>query len=264
MDEQFIKVLYTALGGLGVQSKEQFEQALQMLGEDGISLIYQQYQKNPKDVESLASLSAQILQQKQQTQMARMGAQLNYINTLRGKCPEGYEVEKFLAGGCVKCQKKNSGGIANFEKPKPRFEYLERMKQDKGQDVIKPSRIKMDKLKDFKNQDNKNQNNKKYQDTLPSNKSKEKRSKMMAKKGSSLKCQNGGDLSIPQHVLDFSKKQKILKNMPKPAPKKELNSQPENPNGYRIIPIPNPNGYRAMPMPNYVPVNPEYVPIYTI
>jgi hypothetical protein len=51
-----------------------------------------------------------------------MGAKLNYINQLRGKCPEGYEVEKFMAGGCVKCQKKSVGGdVSAISKTKPRF-----------------------------------------------------------------------------------------------------------------------------------------------
>ena len=33
---------------------------------------------------------------------------LEYITLLNGKCPEGYEVEKFMAGGkpCMKCKKK--------------------------------------------------------------------------------------------------------------------------------------------------------------
>lgn len=31
---------------------------------------------------------------------------LDYILSLNGRCPEGMEVEKFLAGGCVKCAKK--------------------------------------------------------------------------------------------------------------------------------------------------------------
>lgn len=36
---------------------------------------------------------------------ARRGAKLNHISQLNGKCPEGYEVEKYLIGGCVKCRK---------------------------------------------------------------------------------------------------------------------------------------------------------------
>lgn len=37
---------------------------------------------------------------------AKMGAKLDYLQRLNGKCPEGYEIEKYMAGGCVKCRKK--------------------------------------------------------------------------------------------------------------------------------------------------------------
>lgn len=37
---------------------------------------------------------------------AKMSSKLDYISLLNGRCPEGYEVEKFLKGGCVKCRKK--------------------------------------------------------------------------------------------------------------------------------------------------------------
>lgn len=37
---------------------------------------------------------------------AKMGAKLDYLQRLNGKCPEGYEIEKYMAGGCVKCKKK--------------------------------------------------------------------------------------------------------------------------------------------------------------
>lgn len=47
------------------------------------------------------------------TLMAKLGAKLNYIMKLNGKCPEGYEVQKFESGGkvCTKCIKTNSGAI---------------------------------------------------------------------------------------------------------------------------------------------------------
>ena len=40
-------------------------------------------------------------------QVAKLGAKLEYINRLNNKCPEGYEVEKFLLGGkpCSRCKK---------------------------------------------------------------------------------------------------------------------------------------------------------------
>lgn len=45
--------------------------------------------------------------------MAKLGAKLNYIMKLNGKCPEGYEVQKFEVGGkvCTKCMKSTAGAI---------------------------------------------------------------------------------------------------------------------------------------------------------
>jgi transcriptional regulator CtsR len=45
-----------------------------------------------------------------------MGAQLNYINQLRGTCPEGYEVERYMRGGCVKCKKSSDDPVSRFKK----------------------------------------------------------------------------------------------------------------------------------------------------
>lgn len=44
--------------------------------------------------------------------MARLGAKLNYINYLRGKCPDGFEMQMFRKGGavCKKCVKKCEEG----------------------------------------------------------------------------------------------------------------------------------------------------------
>lgn len=39
------------------------------------------------------------------SQYSKNGSKLNYIGRLNGHCPEGYEVEKYLMGGCVKCRK---------------------------------------------------------------------------------------------------------------------------------------------------------------
>lgn len=61
-------------------------------------------QQNP----DLKPVIEQIAQQLQGAQSAKNGAKLNYIQRLRGKCPEGYELEYFRAGGkvCSKCMKK--------------------------------------------------------------------------------------------------------------------------------------------------------------
>lgn len=47
------------------------------------------------------------------TIIAKLGAKLNYIKKLNNKCPEGYEVEMFKAGGkpCMRCKKMQEGAI---------------------------------------------------------------------------------------------------------------------------------------------------------
>lgn len=287
MDEQFIKVLYTALGGLGVQSKEQFEQALQMLGEDGISLIYQQYQKNPQDVESIASLSAQILQQKQQTQMARMGAQLNYVNSLRGKCPEGYEVEKFLAGGCVKCAKTKA--TQNVSTKKDRFGQGGGVNLKYIDDMVKEG---MPQSKD--NKKGKFSLPKKEQNKKPEFKEKTPKGpvdspiprKKDPREPDIQYAEDGG--IVPQHVIDYNRTQRYFqdqddrrgfKGYSQPVEQDpQYYKQPATPQynwgpqrhdpyqrypQYERIPVA-PYEYRVMPIPNYIPVNPGYVPVYTI
>lgn len=46
-------------------------------------------------------------QMENSTLMARLGTKLNYIKKLNNRCPEGYEVEVFRAGGkpCMRCKK---------------------------------------------------------------------------------------------------------------------------------------------------------------
>lgn len=75
---------------------------------------------NPKDAkdfeDTLQKMSAEEIKElykqfksMKQITLAKLGAKLNYIQELRGTCPDGYEVEKFMSGGCVKCKKKAQG-----------------------------------------------------------------------------------------------------------------------------------------------------------
>jgi len=59
------------------KSQQEFEDTISKLSEREINEIYKQY----KSMEN------------NQTIMAKMGAKINYISRLQGKCPEGYEVE---------------------------------------------------------------------------------------------------------------------------------------------------------------------------
>lgn len=103
--KEFIEALATIMD---VQSQEELEEGIKNLGEEGLKLMYQQYKqvkdKGTRGLQLLKQAYNKILENKQI--YAKLGAKLDYINQLRGKCPEGYEVEKFKAGGCVKCKKK--------------------------------------------------------------------------------------------------------------------------------------------------------------
>ena len=103
--KEFIEALATIMD---VQSQEELEEGIKNLGEEGLKLMYQQYKqvkdKGTQGLQLLKQAYNKILENKQI--YAKLGAKLDYINQLRGKCPEGYEVEKFRAGGCVKCKKK--------------------------------------------------------------------------------------------------------------------------------------------------------------
>lgn len=77
----------------GAKTQEELEAVIQQLGEQGLQQAYQEFM--------------QMIQQ-QQVQAAKFGAKLNYIKSLRGQCPEGYEMQYFKSGGqlCKKCMKK--------------------------------------------------------------------------------------------------------------------------------------------------------------
>lgn len=79
---------------LGVQSEEELEAAIQQMGEEGLQQAYAEFMQ---------------MMQQQQVQAAKFGAKLNYIKSLRGICPDGYEAHYFKSGGslvkkCTKCQ----------------------------------------------------------------------------------------------------------------------------------------------------------------
>lgn len=79
---------------LNPKNQKEFEDKISQLSEDDLKEYYKQF----KTMEG------------NQISFAKIGAKLNYIQSLRGTCPEGYEVEKFMAGGCVKCRKKAAEG----------------------------------------------------------------------------------------------------------------------------------------------------------
>ena len=72
-------------------------------------------QELPSDQLNYLSISFEKIYNTQMdgTIIAKLGAKLNYIKKLNNKCPEGYEVEMFKAGGkpCMRCKKMQEGAI---------------------------------------------------------------------------------------------------------------------------------------------------------
>ena len=92
MDEQLQQeFLQYLMQKTGAQNKQQLEQEIQQLGEDGLKREY-------------AKFIQEIQQQRVQTAMN--GAKLNYINKLNGKCPQGTHLSYYRIGGtlCKKCE----------------------------------------------------------------------------------------------------------------------------------------------------------------
>ena len=118
MDDQkeFIQVLAAVMG---VKSQEQLESGIKELGEDGLKTMYETYKQvknlGEEGLKQLKTTYSKIMETKNTT-YAKLGAKLNYIKQLRGECPEGYEVEKYLAGGCVACRKKMKEGASVVER----------------------------------------------------------------------------------------------------------------------------------------------------
>lgn len=98
-----------------------FENKIAQLSENELKEFYKQY----KAMEG------------NQISMAKLGAKLNYVQTLRGECPEGYEIEKYMAGGCVKCKKKAEGAkVVDIFKDKCGGKAKKRVKKDQKGAVV--------------------------------------------------------------------------------------------------------------------------------
>lgn len=95
------------------------------MGEQGLQQAYAQFMEE-----------MQGQQQAQAMQMAKHGAKLNYIKSLRGQCPDGYEVSYFKKGGqlCKTCTKKQvtmEEGGAMPSDPVEAFKCGRKMKKKK-------------------------------------------------------------------------------------------------------------------------------------
>lgn len=123
----------------GAQTQQEFEAYIQQLGEEGLQQEYAQFM--------------QLLQQ-QQVASRKFGGMLNYIEKLRGICPEGYEMQFFKQGGqiCKKCVQKarmQNGGdfpednpIEAFKKKHQLKAQMDKMAQPGKYDKFIPSKPK--------------------------------------------------------------------------------------------------------------------------
>ena len=84
--KEFASYLYAISGA---KNDEELQKFLLDTGMEEINKLYTDWKSN-----------------KSKVMEAKDGARIDYIKRLQGRCPEGYEVEKYMAGGCVKCRKK--------------------------------------------------------------------------------------------------------------------------------------------------------------
>lgn len=127
-----------------------FQQGGQMNEEQKAFTAYLIKVLNPKDAADFENKIAQLSENElkefykqykamegNQISMAKLGAKLSYVQTLRGECPEGYEVEKYMAGGCVKCKKKAEGAkVVDIFKDKCGDKAKKRVKKDQKGAVV--------------------------------------------------------------------------------------------------------------------------------
>lgn len=98
-----------------LQGDEQAKQALDQIQPDMLQYIAQMVAQQDQEG---AQAIMQVVQSR--VQQAKFGAKLSYIQSLRGECPEGYEMQYFKKGGqvCKKCVQKvqanQEGGDMNY------------------------------------------------------------------------------------------------------------------------------------------------------
>lgn len=111
-----------------LKSQQELQAKAQELGEEGMKKEYVEF--------------IQYMQQ-QGVQVARLGAKLNYLRQLRGKCPEGYEVAYYKQGGktCAVCQKvgtqQQGGNVVEDFKKKRKVEKAQ--SGTKAGNIVRPT-----------------------------------------------------------------------------------------------------------------------------
>lgn len=131
MEEALKQFILQVAEQMGAQTQEQIQQVAQMIlvahasannitdQQEAIESASEMAQNNPEKLISEVSDYMQAAQQ-QEVAYAKWGAKLNYINYLRGNCPQGYEMRYFKKGGklCKKCIAKQKAEQKKAEKVK--------------------------------------------------------------------------------------------------------------------------------------------------
>ena len=127
MDEQQLQQQIVQLVQAAMQGDKQATQQIQQ--------IMQAAQQGDQQAAQLAQMIQEVAQQmqQQQVQAAKFGAKLNYIQHLKGVCPEGYEMQLFKQGGqiCKKCIQKakmQNGGDIPDDDPIEAFKKKHQLK----------------------------------------------------------------------------------------------------------------------------------------
>lgn len=100
MDKQVQQMFFQWLAQkTGAKSGNELKAVVQQLGEEGLKKAYAQFMQEYQS-------------QQNSVQAARQGAKLNYINALKGKCPEGTYLTYYQVGGvvCKKCMSAHKEG----------------------------------------------------------------------------------------------------------------------------------------------------------
>ena len=98
--------------------------------------MHQMMRQQPQQFEELVNAGEQMLQQAEQqqaskqTKAAKLGAKLDYLNKLKGICPEGTEKVYLQKGGCM-CKQKAAEGAELKKKKQPKNE-VQKFKATKG------------------------------------------------------------------------------------------------------------------------------------
>ena len=98
--------------------------------------VQQLMRQQPQQFEELVQAGEQMLQQAEQqqapkqTKSAKLGTKLDYLNKLKGICPEGTEKIYLKGGGCM-CKQKAAEGAELKKKEQPKNE-IQKFKAAKG------------------------------------------------------------------------------------------------------------------------------------